>query len=59
VPQPADLLHHLYTVVAHGALPVTLGVAMGRGSEGACRDRWLALGALILVGVSIRLLQTG
>jgi hypothetical protein len=57
--QPADLLHFLYAAVALGALPVTLGIAMSRGAAGARRDRWLALGALILVGVSIRLLQTG
>lgn len=57
--QPADPLHLLYAAVALGALPVTLGVAMSRGATGPRRDRWLALGALILTGVSIRLLQTG
>ncbi|HYM82637.1 MAG TPA: hypothetical protein VEY67_00620 [Candidatus Dormibacteraeota bacterium] len=57
--QPADVLHFLYAVVAAMALPVALGVALARGAQGPRRDRWLALGALVLVGVAVRLIQTG
>lgn len=57
--QPADPLHLLYAVSAVGALPVALAIAMSRGATRSRRDRWLALGALLLVGVSVRLRQTG
>lgn len=58
-PGPADPLHFLYAALALAALPVALGVALARGLLGAARDRWLALGAIVLVGVAVRLLQTG
>ena len=57
--QPGDILHFLYAIVGLGALPVALAIAMNRRATGPRRDRWLALGALVLVGVSVRLLQTG
>lgn len=57
--QPADPLHLLYAVSAVGALPVALAIAMSRGATRSRRDRWLALGALLLVGVSVQLRQTG
>ncbi len=57
--QPADPLHFLYAVIAVAALPVALGIAMSRGATGPRRDRWLALGTVILGGVAVRLIQTG
>jgi hypothetical protein len=57
--RPADPLHLVYAVIAALALPLALAIAMDRGATGAARDRWLALGTLVLVGVSFRLLQTG
>jgi hypothetical protein len=57
--RPADPLHLVYAAVAVLSMPAALAVAMSRGSTGAARDRWLMVGALVLVGVSVRLLQTG
>jgi hypothetical protein len=60
--RPDDPLHLMYGLVALAILPVAaaLGVRAERG-RGPRRARylWIAGGSLVLVGVLVRLIQTG
>lgn len=54
-PPPADPLHFLYAAAALAVLPI---VRFG-GVFGRRRALWLAVGAVVLVGLVVRLAQTG
>ena len=60
--RPQQILHLAYGVAALAALPVSaaLGVrADQRGGRSGSRYLWIAFGAFALVGLTLRLTQTG
>jgi len=60
--QPQQILHLAYGVAALAAVPASaaLGVrAEQRGGRSGSRYLWIAFGAFALVGLTLRLTQTG
>ena len=56
--RPTDPLHYLYAVLALAALPVTRFAGAGAAWDRR-RPLVVALGAVVLVGLVVRLAQTG